>query len=71
MITCSNVTAHISGLLGVNTYLKLPKNNGKLWYWYENENKSSRYPSIQIITQEYDGDWGGAIDTLKKTLKIY
>ena len=33
VITVSNTNAHISGALGKETFLLLPKGKGKLWYW--------------------------------------
>jgi tetratricopeptide (TPR) repeat protein len=71
VITSSNVTAHIAGCLGVKTYLLLPKRSGKLWYWTEEEGvaQSSWYPSITIIEQEKDTDWGSAIEKLVEKFK--
>jgi len=71
VITSSNVTAHIAGSLGVKTFLLLPKLMGKLWYWTEEEGviKSSWYPSVTIIMQEEDANWGSAIEKLVKKFK--
>ena len=58
MITVSNSNAHISGKLGVKTFLLLPFNDGKLWYWGLNNDKDIVwYPSIVPIRQESSNNW--------------
>lgn len=59
VITCSNTNAHLAGALGKETLLLLPKDFGKIWYWNQLQNQRSYwYPSIKIIKQDRDGDWG-------------
>jgi len=49
IITTSNVTAHIAGILGKKTFLLIVSGRGKLWYWNHIENGYSLwYPSIKI-----------------------
>jgi tetratricopeptide (TPR) repeat protein len=50
VITSSNLTAHLAGILGKNTILFLPSRDDALWYWQSDENKSKWYPSINIIS---------------------
>jgi tetratricopeptide (TPR) repeat protein len=69
VITCSNVTAHLAGSLGIKTYLLLPKYFGKIWYWHSDTLSSSWYPSIQIITQNKDGNWDSCVQELYQHLK--
>lgn len=69
VITVSNTNAHLSGALGKETFLLLPKGKGKLWYWCSKKNKSLWYESIQIIEQEKIGVWENSIIKLKKILK--
>lgn len=69
VITCSNVTAHLAGWLKKETFLLLPKNLGKLWYWHHQKSeKSEWYPSINIINQKNNGCWKQEIKTLRKKL---
>jgi tetratricopeptide (TPR) repeat protein len=70
VITTSNVTAHIAGALKIKVFLLLPKFRGRLWYW-EDQNISSWYPSIEIIEQEIDGSWEMAINKLEAKVKNY
>lgn len=65
VITCSNVTAHIAGRLGVKTYLMVPKSFGNIWYWNSVSNYSKWYPSVKIFRQEIDGDWSHLIEKIK------
>jgi tetratricopeptide (TPR) repeat protein len=65
VITCSNVTAHIAGRLGVKTYLMIPKSFGNIWYWNSVSNYSRWYPSVKIFRQEIDGDWSHLIEKIK------
>ena len=65
VITCSNVTAHIAGRLGVKTYLMVPKSFGNIWYWNSISNYSRWYPSVKIFRQENDGDWTHLIEKIK------
>jgi len=69
VITCSNVTAHISGSLGIKTFLVLPKLYGKIWYWYHNADKYVWYPSVKIIEQDVDNDWHSCILKINQLLK--
>ncbi|MDC3172965.1 tetratricopeptide repeat protein [Alphaproteobacteria bacterium] len=72
IITVSNSNAHISGKLGVKTFLLLPFNEGKLWYWGLNTDKYIVwYPSILPIRQESLNDWESCLDKLYKEFENY
>ena len=69
VITCSNITAHVAGWLNKPTFLLLPKDYGKLWYWYhQNKTFSEWYPSINIINQNKSGDWSNMVEKIKNCL---
>jgi hypothetical protein len=69
IVTSSNVTVHISGSLGKKSYLLIPNDKGKLWYWHEHV-RSIWYPSVQIFNQLHDGNWQKPItDVYEKILK--
>jgi tetratricopeptide (TPR) repeat protein len=68
IITCSNVTAHMAGILNKKTYLLAPARYGRLWFWDADEtNRSVWYPSIQIISNE-ENNWEIVFDELKRKL---
>ncbi len=72
VITSSNVTAHISGALGKETYLLMPFVQGKIWYWGENEETCLWYPTIQIFRSQSGESWSQPISLLKNKIeKIY
>ena len=69
VITVSNTNAHISGALGKDTFLLLPKGKGKLWYWSSHKDRCIWYNSIQIIEQKNINCWDYPIEKLKKIIK--
>jgi len=63
VVTTSNTNAHLSGMLGVRTYVLLPKDVGLLWYWgYEGET-CPWYESVRLVRNQSNDSWG---DSLKK-----
>jgi len=70
VVTCSNVTAHIAGRLGIKTYLMIPKFFGNIWYWNESQHQSRWYPSVTIIKQKIDMSWDDPIQEVKKQLSF-
>ena len=72
VISVSNSNAHISGKLGVKTFLLLPYNDGKLWYWGLNTDKDVVwYPSILPIRQESANNWDSCLSKLYKEFENY
>ena len=69
VMTTSNVTAHIAGSLGKETFLLLPYFYGVLWYWHKEDDKSLWYPSIEIFRQSSEDDWTDPIENIAKKLK--
>jgi tetratricopeptide (TPR) repeat protein len=51
VITTSNVTAHLAGILGKKTFLLIPKTNFNLWYW-PSDGQSQWYENTNIIFYE-------------------
>ena len=72
VVTVSNSNAHISGKLGVKTFLLLPYNDGKLWYWgLNNDRDIVWYPSMLPIRQESINNWGSCLSKLYKEFENY
>jgi tetratricopeptide (TPR) repeat protein len=71
VITSSNVTAHISGGLGKETYILLPHSNGKIWYWHEDDNRSLWYPSCKLYSQLNHNDWTAPIEKILEEINNY
>lgn len=68
VITTSNVTAHIAGVLGKKTLLLIPRYVGKFWYWGE---KINIYKNVQRFYQDQDGNWDDALQKVNKALSDY
>jgi hypothetical protein len=64
VITTSNVTAHISGAIGKETYVLLPYGNGKIWYWHEGAGKSIWYPTLNLFSQPDINNWAAPISEI-------
>jgi hypothetical protein len=69
ILTSSNVTAHIAGALGKETYLLVPYAKGKIWYWHDGDKKSLWYPSVQQYFQSENGSWDNAIPEIKDEIQ--
>ena len=69
IVTSSNVTAHIAGALGKKTFLFVPFQRGKLWYWHDEKGTSIWYPSIKIFTAESSNGWGKLFEKIAYTVK--
>lgn len=61
VVTSSNITVHLSGSIGINTDVLIAKNFGRLWYWWEEKEFSSWYPTVRINLQEKDQEWKNTI----------
>lgn len=68
VITCSGVTAHIAGILGVKTFVMVPIFNGRIWYWHQDDAISSWYPSVRLITQNKPDEWKEPVSNIQKYL---
>ena len=70
IISTSNTNAHLAAALGKPTYLLLPKEYGRLWYWDNDEGgQNIWYPTIHKFNQIQQGDWSQPILELAKFIK--
>lgn len=70
IISTSNTNAHLAASLGKPTYLLLPKEYGRLWYWDNDENgKNLWYPTIRKFNQIKQGDWAHPVNELLNFLQ--
>ena len=68
IVTSSNVTAHIAGSLGKQTFLIAPISNARIWYWHRNFSKSLWYPTLNIFSQSDIGVWSKPIREIKRKI---
>ena len=64
----SNTTVHIAGSIGKKTYLMIPQNRGKIWYWPKENEQSIWYKSIKIIEKTTVNSWDNVITNIKNKL---
>ncbi|MCT0224845.1 tetratricopeptide repeat protein [Synechococcus sp. CS-1328] len=57
VLTISNVNAHLSGALGVETFVLVPPGLGLTWYWGRQESQSSWYKSVKIFRSLFADSW--------------
>ena len=64
VVSVSNTTVHIAGSIGKKTYLMLPQDRGRLWYWPKENEQSIWYKSIQIIEKTKVNSWNNVIKNI-------
>ena len=62
VVTVSNTTAHLAGILGVPTTVLLNKNMGRYWYW-GNDYTTPWYPKTRIVRRN-DRPWAEILSKL-------
>ena len=68
VVTVSNTTAHIAGALGKPTWVMLPHNTGRFWYWQAEREDSLWYPQMRLLRQSRAGDWAGVVQKVRDEL---
>jgi len=67
VITIDNSTAHLTGALGIPTWLLLPFVPD--WRWLQSGDSSSWYPSMRLFRQPALNDWQSVIRTVESELR--
>lgn len=65
VISIDTAVAHLAAAMGKPVYLLLMEVAD--WRW-QGQRLTSRYPNINILSQQQQGDWGPVLDKLKVTL---
>lgn len=69
LITTSNVTAHLAGVLGKRTWLLYPADNPPFHYWaHGGDCRSLWYPSVEIVSAPHFTAWGPLIGHVTERL---
>jgi hypothetical protein len=71
VITTSNVTAHLAGSLGKQTFLMVPFAKGRIWYWHNDMHHSIWYPTIKIFSQDKNEIWAPVIKNICNELQKF
>jgi tetratricopeptide (TPR) repeat protein len=71
IITTSNVTAHLAGVLDIKSFVIPPKIHGKLWYWgNKNKNRSLWYKSVTILENDLDDDHTSHLRQINQLIEL-
>jgi tetratricopeptide (TPR) repeat protein len=68
VITCCTSIAHLSGSLGVPTWVALCY--APYWVWLRGRDDSPWYPSVKLYRQQEPGEWTGVITKIKEDLAV-
>jgi len=69
VVTTSNVTAHLAGAVGKQTYLVYLADLPPFHYWVPDADGRCRwYPSVRIVTGRDLGTWPRAIEKVVELL---
>ena len=68
VVSTSNVTIHLAGALGKDTWVLLPFVSS--FWWLLNREDSIWYPSLKIYRQKKFGEWKLALDLLRNDICI-
>ncbi|NTW52426.1 MAG: tetratricopeptide repeat protein [Chlorobiaceae bacterium] len=66
VISIDSSVAHLSGALGVPTWLLLPFSPD--WRWMFDRSDSIWYPTLRLFRQQKPDDWVGALEKLKSAM---
>ncbi|WP_197138510.1 tetratricopeptide repeat protein [Crateriforma conspicua] len=67
VVTSDSAIAHLSGALGVRTWLALPFNSE--WRWFRGRTDSPWYPSMTLFRQPSPGDWKSVFQAMATRLE--
>ena len=66
VITTDNITAHLAGACGKKTFLLVPKNNSRIWFWHD-EQKHQWYKNTTVFFFD-DSSIIDDIESIKRNL---
>ena len=69
VVSASNVTIHLAGGLGKQSYLIVPDMHGRIWYWHKEDSQSIWYPSVSIHSQIISSSWSKPINDIAQILE--
>ena len=67
VVSTSNITIHLAGALGKETWV-LVSTHGGIW-WLLDRTDSIWYPALRLYRQKTLDDWGGVLSNINKDLK--
>ena len=68
IISIDSEVLHLAGCLNIPAMAILPFDAE--WYWFDNQNKTEWYPSIELFRQNLGEDWAGIINQIIEKVKV-
>lgn len=69
VLSIDNSTVHLSGALGVPTWILLPRSGE--WRWGQHETQSNLYPKVSLYRNKLAGKWNDLLASAKNDLMSY
>ncbi len=66
VVSIANATAHLSGAIGMQTWVLVPADSQ--WYWHSKNKESLWYPNAKLFRQKIRDEWGYVLDIMKKEI---
>ncbi len=68
VVTVANATAHLSGAIGIKTFVLVPSE--PQWHWHSENKKSMWYPSAKLFRKKIDEEWIDVLNAVKKEILL-
>lgn len=69
VISVSNTAVHFAGALGVPTWVMVPEQRGRMWYWFRGRTHSPWYPSVKFYASSAPHAWDVPIAAIAADLR--
>ena len=67
VVSIANATAHLSGAIGMETWVLIPADTQ--WYWHSKSKESLWYPSVKLFRQKTRDEWDYVLNIMKEEIK--
>ena len=66
VVSIANATAHLSGAIGMETWVLIPADTQ--WYWHSKNKESLWYSSAKLFRQKIRDEWDYVLDVMKEEI---
>jgi ADP-heptose:LPS heptosyltransferase len=71
VVTVSNTTAHLAAALGRPTWVLVPADHARAWYWFRECSDSPWYPFVQVWRQKLGQSWVELIPAIAREVQSF